>query len=719
MSAQETTPERPFRITYVDDSLHGSAWGGTNPDVTGKGPVLDQVRDLASTEGTVEFVLGPDLRFDGASPALKPSGDKKYREVDWSPDILKQTDILLLDLGGLKSLKAPFQVNKDQIREIEGLPSDPSDGDTTALNNKLSGAGFLLGNRWDVLRSCQRIFLLTQYDTGYESEVSLVKKYIYPICTDASAQSVPSGGESWAIMGNLNDSRERKRVTDEIKSLYKTFTKGFTRLTDRGAIELAAVHDRPVLVVGETGTGKEYVAWSTHQRWVQEKKRKGDFEEESRGSAPFQVINCASLNPELAASELFGIVAGTATSVDLHRLGAVGLAAGLNLDPSGSDRSPDDYREQLLNQNELLQSDDSGSGSGYDLKAVYEHSETDKLPGRDKEIETSYTKNRVLWGTLFLDEFGELPQRTQAQLLRLLQSQEIRPQGYPGRIRGLKVRVIAATNDPRVAALAGENLRYDLPSGNEESIFRGDLVSRLKGQVIKTTEVNQTNVGDWVRHFAKTPSGVTWAESAITHFTEVLREHIEKLDDLHNDNQQEREIPFFANRREIQQVVERADTYVKTATQRGIRDVEDKVTPKVVDRVWNPSSVLLPRTRQMSSVPAPTGGRPEASEEEDKDSFLHKRVEKLYEMIREFLERKGHPIHDWRRPRSPEQIGRDRHGAKNAGEDLRDHVQLLQEEEKGQEVVDMLWERIKDRFSADVRQAAFGRDRSAISKWFN
>jgi len=716
MQVQETAPERPFRITYVDDSLQQAVWGGANPDVTGKGRVLDQVRDLASSEEAVEFILGPDLEFDGASPGLKLSGRKEYHEVNWTLHLLRQTDVLLLDLGGLKSLDPPLQVSRNQLREIEGLPDDPSEDDITALNNRLSGGGLLLGNRWDMLRSCQRIFLLTKYDIGGGPEVDLVEKYIYPICTDASSQSVPVEGEAWAVMGNLNDSRERRRVTDEIESLYETFSEGFTRLTDRGAIELAAVHDRPVLVVGETGTGKEYVARSIHQRWVQEKKRRGDFEEESRGSAPFQVINCASFNPELAASELFGVVAGTYTSAELHRLGAIGLAAGLELDPSGSRPSPDDYEEMLLDQNDLLQRDKSGSGSGYDLKAVYERSETRQRPGWDKPVETDYVKNRVLWGTLFLDEFGELPQSTQAQLLRFLQSREIRPQGYPGRIRGLKVRIVAATNDPRVAALAGENLRYDLPSGNEESIFRGDLVSRLKGQVIKTTEVNQKNVDDWVRHFAETASEVTWTESAKTHFTELLHEHIEKLDDLHADEQRKREIPFFANRREIQQVVERADTYVRTAAERGLRDVEDEVTPKVIDRVWNPSSVLLPRTRQVPSVPTPTDGGAEASEEEN---FVDERAEELYDMVQDFLERKGHPIHDWRLPRSSEQIGQGQPGAKNAGEDLRDHVQFLQEEEGGQEVVDMLWDRIKDRFSADVRQAAFGRDRSAISKWFN
>ncbi|MFO0727614.1 MAG: sigma-54 dependent transcriptional regulator [Myxococcota bacterium] len=56
----------------------------------------------------------------------------------------------------------------------------------------------------------------------------------------------------------------------------------------------------PVMVLGETGTGKELIARRLHQR-------------SKRRSAPFIGVNCASLPRELAESELFGHDKGTFT----------------------------------------------------------------------------------------------------------------------------------------------------------------------------------------------------------------------------------------------------------------------------------------------------------------------------------------------------------------------------------------------------------------------
>jgi transcriptional regulator with GAF, ATPase, and Fis domain len=64
-------------------------------------------------------------------------------------------------------------------------------------------------------------------------------------------------------------------------------------------IGLVATKPLPVLVLGETGVGKELVAEEVHRR--------------SERAGAFVAVNCAAIAPELADSELFGHVAGAFT----------------------------------------------------------------------------------------------------------------------------------------------------------------------------------------------------------------------------------------------------------------------------------------------------------------------------------------------------------------------------------------------------------------------
>lgn len=93
--------------------------------------------------------------------------------------------------------------------------------------------------------------------------------------------------------------------------------------------------ERPVLIVGERGTGKELAAQRLHflsRRWQE----------------PFVELNCAALTPSLIESELFGHEAGAFTGATTRRRGRFEAADGgtLFLDELGN--LPLEVQEKIL-----------------------------------------------------------------------------------------------------------------------------------------------------------------------------------------------------------------------------------------------------------------------------------------------------------------------------------------------------------------------------------
>ncbi|MEX0939244.1 MAG: sigma-54 dependent transcriptional regulator [Pirellulales bacterium] len=189
-----------------------------------------------------------------------------------------------------------------------------------------------------------------------------------------------------ALLRRVADRREMARKYRALKRQVERL-EGEARLVGDGPamhkvrelIAKVAPTESTVLILGETGTGKELVARALHDQSL-------------RVDQPFVAVNCGALPENLIESELFGHRRGAFTGADEHRVGLFEVASG---------------------------------------------------------------------GTIFLDEIGELPKSMQANLLRVLESGEVRRVGE-NKPFTVDVRVVCATHRQLDEMVEEEEFREDL-----------------------------------------------------------------------------------------------------------------------------------------------------------------------------------------------------------------------------------------------------------------
>lgn len=123
----------------------------------------------------------------------------------------------------------------------------------------------------------------------------------------------------------LNRVAEKRELTNKYRALKQRLERieGKSELVGqspgmealRALIAKVAPTESTVLILGETGTGKELVARAVHDQSM-------------RAAMPFVAINCGALPEHLIESELFGHRKGAFTGADEHRMGLFEVANG-------------------------------------------------------------------------------------------------------------------------------------------------------------------------------------------------------------------------------------------------------------------------------------------------------------------------------------------------------------------------------------------------------
>ena len=167
------------------------------------------------------------------------------------------------------------------------------------------------GDVRDVLLSSR-----TERDSGQAAVRTLVASKDVTERNRAEARLKEAYGEIARLKEELE--RERDYLREEVRvSMNMGRIVGGSPALQAMLARIEAVADTPanVLIIGETGTGKELVAHAIHTR-------------SSRANGPLVKVNCASIPHELFESEFFGHVRGAFTGAHRDRVGRFQLADG-------------------------------------------------------------------------------------------------------------------------------------------------------------------------------------------------------------------------------------------------------------------------------------------------------------------------------------------------------------------------------------------------------
>ncbi len=153
------------------------------------------------------------------------------------------------------------------------------------------------------------IIVLTAYGT-IEDGVTAIREGAFDYITkgDEDNKILP------VVKNALNKSSLSRRVENLEKQVGQKFS--FNNITGSSPLILQAIDiskrvaltDTPVLLAGETGTGKEIFAQSIH--YAGERKKQA-----------FVAVNCSAFAKELLESEMFGYIAGAFTGANKNKKG--------------------------------------------------------------------------------------------------------------------------------------------------------------------------------------------------------------------------------------------------------------------------------------------------------------------------------------------------------------------------------------------------------------
>jgi DNA-binding NtrC family response regulator len=166
-------------------------------------------------------------------------------------------------------------------------------------------------------------FKVIAYEDGIESWP--IRTKCLPLLAGAIELFDSSQPDFLAKLGETIDGivgleRLKQRDTDKIRTTMRQLgmigESAAMMAVFRGVTRFSALSDLPVLIVGETGTGKEALARAVHRL------------DPKRSQGPFVPVNCGAINRSLIESDFFGHRRGAFTGAERERKGLFRSAEG-------------------------------------------------------------------------------------------------------------------------------------------------------------------------------------------------------------------------------------------------------------------------------------------------------------------------------------------------------------------------------------------------------
>ena len=290
------------------------------------------------------------------------------------------------------------------------------------------------------------------------------------------------------LLSVLGRARARLELEDRVGELEQKFAATPEGLVGRSApfqdvislVEKVAPTEVPVLITGETGTGKEVIARLLHAR-------------SRRASKPFLAVNCGALVPTLLESTLFGHKKGAFT-------GAVADTRGLFVEADGGTLFLDEIGDLEAGlQVKLLRVLENGEvlavGSSKSVNVNVRILSATHQPLKEKLRDDLYWRIRGVEVSLprLADRHGDLPVLAQHFLThaRALVPGHVNPRLSPAALRVLE----SATWPGNLRQLKHEMQRALVLAGARDEILPEDLSPELTAQAPASADADLTLEG--------------------------------------------------------------------------------------------------------------------------------------------------------------------------------------------------------------------------------